>query len=629
MSEDTGQQASAARTREAASGGFGRWLRRLFLYPLGIVVLLGVVLAVNSIWYKPFFIRVFFERVFIELALDDPELMTQVGIFETFGFHAHNGRLTDISLAAQERRRDRLLHTYAMLQSYDEAWLSRENRLSKRVLEHFLETQIALDEFRYHNYPVNQLFGPPSDLPQFLDTYHRVADARDAGYYVDRLRAIPVKFTQLREGLAVREEQGILPPTFIIDKVLQQMRAFAAQPARETILYRSFADKLRGVPQISSAAADAFLADAETAIAEAVLPAYRDLITYFETLRPQTNDDAGVWKFPDGERFYAAMLASQTTTSLTADEIHEIGLAEVERIQGEIVALFAAEGYDTSVGFTALITDLATQDRFFYPDTEAGRDQILEDYQAIVDEADARVGDVFRMRPDVGVEVRRVPEFLERTAPPAYYTPPPVDNTRPGIFYANLYNIRATRKYTMRAYAHHEAVPGHHFQIAIQQDLPGLPTFRRFPLFMAYVEGWGLYAERLGSELGLHPDVYSEIGRLQTELFRAVRLVVDTGLHDRRWTREEAIEYMVDNTGLALSDVIIEIERYIVMPAQATSYKIGLEEILRMRREARESLGDAFDLRDFHDVVLGDGALPLSLLQEQIDAYIADAPSQN
>ena len=302
-----------------------------------------------------------------------------------------------------------------------------------------------------------------------------------------------------------------------------------------------------------------------------------------------------------------------TTTDYSAEEIHNIGLSEVDRIQSEILSILASEGFDVSMGFTPAIEELASQERFYYPDTDEGREQILADYQTIIDEIDAGLGDAFLVRPKAGMEVKRIPLFKEKTAPGAYYQRPSIDGSRPGVFYANLYDIKATPKYGMRTLAYHEAVPGHHFQISISMELEGLPIFRTLSPFTAYTEGWALYTEYLAWELGFQNDPYDNIGRLQAELFRAVRLVVDTGIHAKRWT-----------TGMAESDVISEIERYIVLPGQATAYKVGMMKILEVRQKAKDALGDKFVLGEFHDVVLKNGAVPLDILERLVDRWIED-----
>ncbi|MEO0974925.1 MAG: DUF885 family protein, partial [Pseudomonadota bacterium] len=383
------------------------------------------------------------------------------------------------------------------------------------------------------------------------------------------------------------------------------------------------------VDKINEEARAEFLRQSEEAIVASVYPAYQSYIDYFSALREKSTNDAGVWKFPDGEAYYNYMLRQNTTTKLTANEIHATGLTEVDRIQAEMLAILEGEGYDISNGFTQAMDAVAADDRFYYPDTDEGREQILADYRSIIAQIDADLDDAFHERPNAGVEVRRVPAFSEKTSPGAYYNGPSADGSRPGIFYANLYDIRATPKYGMRTLAYHEAIPGHHFQIATATELEGVPEFRKQVGFTAYAEGWALYAERLAWELGFQDDPFDNLGRLQAELFRAVRLVVDTGIHAKRWTREEAIDYMQRNTGIAESDVVAEIERYIVWPGQATSYKVGMMEFLALRDEARAALGERFDLRDFHAVLLKNGAVPLHVLRELVMEYIRTAPENN
>ena len=325
---------------------------------------------------------------------------------------------------------------------------------------------------------------------------------------------------------------------------------------------------------------------------------------------------------------YEQLLKFFTTTNYTADEIHAKGLAEVSRIQGEIMTILSAQGYDTSQGFSVAIEALAADPKFYYEDTDAGRAQILVDYQKILDEINAGLDNAFRIRPKAGMEVVRIPEFKEKTAPGAYYQQPAIDGSRPGRFYANLFDIKATPKYGMRTLAYHEGIPGHHFQVAVAMELEGQPLIRKMAPFTAYIEGWALYSERLAWELGFQQDPFDNIGRLQAELFRAVRLVVDTGIHHSRWTREQAIDYMKKNTGMSDRDVTAEIERYIVMPGQATAYKVGMMKILELREKSKQALGDKFDLRDFHDVLLKNGAVPLDILEKLVDRYIADKRRQ-
>jgi uncharacterized protein (DUF885 family) len=477
------------------------------------------------------------------------------------------------------------------------------------------------EKFRFHSFPVNQMFGVQNAFPSFMESTHQIEDVGDAEDYVSRLHAVGLKFDQVLEGLRKREELGIHPPQFVITKVLEEMRNFVATPVEEGILMVALLDKMKeaGLPATRQ---ERIALEARAAIENTVYPAYGRLIAYFEALDDKVEGNRGAWSLPDGEAYYALTLKLFNTTDYTPAEIHAIGLAEVDRIQAEILGILAQEGWDVAGGFTAAIGELADSPQFYYSDSGEGRDQILADYQAMIDEIGAGLEPWFDVMPEAGVEVRRVPEFKEKTAPGGYYEIPAMDGSRPGVFYANLYDIKATPKYGMRTLAYHEAVPGHHFQLAIQQQQDDLPFFRRLIPFSAYSEGWGLYAERLAFEMGFLEDPYDNIGRLQSELFRSVRLVVDTGIHAMRWSREEAIDYMLRNTGIAESDVVAEIERYFVLPGQATAYKVGMIKILELRELARKELDERFDIREFHNVILTGGSMPLDILEERVRNYI-------
>lgn len=352
--------------------------------------------------------------------------------------------------------------------------------------------------------------------------------------------------------------------------------------------------------------------------------AYNALILYFEALKSKATTDAGVWKFPDGDAFYQYQLSLMTTTDYTPEEVHQIGLSEVARIKTEMRDILSIQGYaDTSREIGKIIQELNKEERFLYQNNDEGRKEILEGYNTILDEINAGLDNAFDIRPKATMEVKRVPEFKEEGSAGAYYTPPAMDGSAGGIFYANLRAVTETVKFGMKTLAYHEGIPGHHFQIAIQGELEDVPIFRTFPLFIAYTEGWALYAEQLAWELGFYEnDPFGNLGRLQAEMFRAVRLVVDTGIHYKKWTREEAIEYMIANTGMTTGEVVTEIERYIVMPGQACAYKIGMLKILELREKAKKKLGNQFDLKEFHNVVLKNGAVPLDILEEIIDDYI-------
>ncbi|WP_413472863.1 DUF885 domain-containing protein [Shewanella baltica] len=601
-------------------------LKRIGLGSL-VLVLLLVALAAHE-WFakKPFFFRAFLDRSVVKMAFESPETLTSLGFLESVGITGHNAELDDDSPEAMDKTFAQVRDLRETLLSYSDADLDENQRISKDIALYLADFALVSEPYRYHNYPLNQLFGVQNGYPSFMQAQHQVHSVGDAENYLSRLQKVKLKFAQTLEGLKIREAKGIIPPKFVIERVLTEMNDFVATPIQDNILYSSFKTKLADT-DISADEQARLLAAAEADIKGYVHPAYQLFIDYFTQLQAKAGTDDGYWALPNGDLAYEQLLKFFTTTNYTADEIHAKGLAEVDRIQSEIMTILAAEGYDVSQGFSVAIEALAADPKFYYEDSDAGRAQILVDYQHILDEVNAGLGDAFRIRPEAGMEVVRIPEFKEKTAPGAYYQQPAIDGSRPGRFYANLYDIKATPKYGMRTLAYHEGIPGHHFQIAVAMELEGMPLIRKMAPFTAYIEGWALYSERLAWELGFQKDPFDNIGRLQAELFRAVRLVVDTGIHHSRWTREQAIDYMKKNTGMSDRDVTAEIERYIVMPGQATAYKVGMMKILELREKAKSVLGDKFDLRDFHDVVLKNGAVPLDILETLVDRYIADTKS--
>ncbi len=588
---------------------------------LGLLLVAGGLLA-HTLWFKPLKIEWFYERVFAEYAFNSPELLSSLRMLPGW-LDWYSDELDDASLAADESLRAKAREDLATLRSYDRNALDAEGQHSYDLLETFLAVQVEGDRFAYHNYPLNQLFGQQNGLPTFLATQHSVSSTGDAERYLARLQAVPRKLDQVLEGVRHRESLGILPPRFVVEKVLTEMRAFRDAAPEQNILYTSFDDKLGKLDGLSPEARADLLARARGLIVEAVQPVYGRLIDYYESLLPKVQNNHGVWALPDGEAFYAWAVRSQTTTDMTPDAVHALGLREVERIGAEMDSILRGEGLlEGSIG--ERVQQIAQRADQLYPDTDEGRQQIIDDFQRIIDEMDQGTGSAFNLRPAAGVKVERVPAFREKTAPGAYYNAPAFDGSRPGIFYINLRNTAEVARFGMRTLAYHEAIPGHHFQIAIQQELRDVPTFRKLLPFTAYAEGWALYTERLAWEMGFQNQALDNLGRLQAEMFRAVRLVVDTGMHHKRWTREQAIDYMLQNTGMPETDVVAEIERYLVMPGQALAYKVGMNAILEARERARAALGDQFDLKAFHDVVLQSGSMPITLLNRRVDAWIAE-----
>jgi uncharacterized protein (DUF885 family) len=597
-----------------------KWSVRLLL----LLVLATGLLVVHTIWFKPLKIDWFFERVFAEYAVKNPEMLSSMRLLPPW-LDWFSDDLADASLAAENEMSKKLHRDLATLRDYDRAALTPSQQTSYDMLEYFLAVQVEGDRFVHHNYPLNQLFGLQNELPTFMATQHPVASTGEAEDYIARLRKFPRKFEQTMEGLMAREAAGILPPQFVVAKVLDEMRGFVGVPAQRNMLYATFAEKLAKVPPeaMDEATRTRLLGEVERAVDEAVYPAYRGFIAYYETLQPKATANDGVWALPDGEAMYAWAVRQHTTTDMTPEQVHALGLSEVARIEGEMDAILQAQGLaEGSIG--ARVRQIAARPEQLYPPTEEGKAQIVADFQRIIDEVDAGLGDAFAMRPRAKVKVEPVPAFREKTAPGAYYNTPAFDGSRPGVFYINLRDAGSTARFTMRTLAYHEAIPGHHFQSTLQQEMTGVPTFRNVLPFTAFSEGWALYAERLAWELGFEKDPLDNLGRLQAEMFRAVRLVVDTGMHAKRWTREQAIAYMQEKTGMSETEVVAEVERYLVNPGQALAYKVGMNKILELREKAQRELGDRFTLARFHDFVLGGGDMPLTLLEQRVDAWIAE-----
>jgi uncharacterized protein (DUF885 family) len=415
---------------------------------------------------------------------------------------------------------------------------------------------------------------------------------------------------------------GVVPPDFIIDKALVGMRAFIEGGADANPLVTTLPDKLKEIG-LSDEAQAKYIGEAKAAVETEVIPGYEAMIAVFEDLRTIATHDAGIWRIPDGDRVYAAALKSFTTTDLTPDEIHEIGLAEVARIEGEMDAILDAQGL-TEGTISERVEKLMTDPQHLFPNTDEGRkemiDYLVELNKGVMDVA----GQYFITLPPQPLEILRIPEYAEEGSSGGYYNSPALDGSRPGRFYINQANTADNPRWTLPTLLYHEAAPGHHFQLSAQQLVKGVPMFRKVYPFSAYAEGWALYAERIAAtDMNLYKDdPLGNLGRLQAEMFRSVRLVVDTGMHAKRWTREQAIQFMLDKTGNTEADVTREIERYVVWPGQACAYKTGQLAILRIRAEAEKELGEKFDLRQFHEVVLLNGGMPLGILEKNVRSWI-------
>lgn len=603
-----------------------------FLYTCLIVgCFLGSVWTYNLIFGKPDRFNLFVERVLIEQALSDPELITYLGALNNTPLDFFNGKLTDISYQSNMASLQKIRNSLTILLKYDRSQLSPQEQISYDILKLYLQNILEDASFSYGSrlnssgsdlipYPVNQLFGMQSFLPDFMVNIHPIADRNDAKMYIARLNQWDKKFSDLITELKLREKSGVVPPDFVIQKVLNEIRRFTQLPEANNLLYTSFQNKLAAL-NLSALERQKLESGALHAIEAKVYPSYLQLLSFLEEQLNSATHDAGIWKLPNGDAYYAFCLRYHTTTNKSPAQVHALGLSEVARIQAEMKQIADTLGYEGQQ-IISVMQQLAKDPRFLYPNTNAGRTQVLADYQKLFDQIQDKMKQLFSKFPKAPLRIEPIPAFKAQSGPMAYYEPGDLKGARPGIFYVNTHDMNNQAKFIMPALAYHEGIPGHHFQIARALEIEHVPTLRKIVPFTAYQEGWALYCEQLAKEAGFITDPYADLGRLQLELMRAVRLVVDTGLHYQRWSREQAIQYMMDNTGQNESEVVSEIERYVVMPGQACSYKIGMIKILELREKMKARLGADFDIKAFHEIVLQDGAMPLHLLEQRVDTFL-------
>lgn len=549
---------------------------------------------------------------------DSPEFQTRLGMKTNYG------KWDDISSVKMTRDLEKAKERLSHLNEIDTKALDSTVQLSYTLYKQEQENAIVDYEYRFYNYPVNQMFGLHSGVPAFLINMHRIDSVSDAKAYIQRIKGVKPLFAELQNQLFIRESNHIIPPKFVLNRVLEDCsnilkgKPFEKSDKKMPLL-TDFETKVEKL-DIQQAQKEELIQELEFALLDSLKPAYENLIEFVANQEKRANTENGAWKFPHGDMFYENALKRTTTTNMTAEEIHQLGLNEVARIHREMKII------KEKVGFTGSLQDffefMRSDEQFYYEDSDAGRIAYLNDAKGIIDAMRKRLEELFITKPKADIVVKRVEEFREKSAGKAFYQSPAKDGSRPGTFYANLYDIKAMPNYQMEALAYHEGIPGHHMQIAIAQELQDIPDFRKYGGYTAYIEGWGLYCEYMPKEMGFYEDPYSDFGRLAMELWRACRLVVDTGIHSKKWTREEGIAYYKENTSNAESDCVKMVERHIVMPGQATAYKVGMNEILSLREKAKKELGEAFDIREFHDVILTNGAVPLNVLQDLVAKYI-------
>lgn len=564
-------------------------------------------------------LNAFFDQAFQERIALSPQSMTALGLKTDYD------KLDDVSDAASARSLALQEAQLARMKAeFDPSKLNAQSKMSWRLFEYGVQQARLSNQWRDWGFQFAANGNPTTSLPVFLINNHRISSVADAEAYVSRINEAERYMGQVATTLKARAAEGVVSPRFVFAPSIENTRnVITGAPfdnGAENPVWADFQKKV-GALDADQATKDRLLASARAALTGPYKRGFDTVLTALAEVQPMADSDAGVWRLPQGEAYYNARLQLSTTTDLTADQIHQIGLDEVARIQREMEVIKAKVGFEGSL--QDFFVFLKTDPRFQYPNTPEGKEQYLTDARAFIAQVMAVAPQWFSNLPKAPLEVRAVEPFREATASIAFYNAPAPDGSRPGIYYVNLSDMTQVLKPQIEGISYHEGAPGHHFQIAYAQEIEGLPRFRRFGGYGAYAEGWGLYAEQLGKEMGFYQDPYSDFGRLSTELWRAVRLVTDTGLHAKRWSREQAMDYFRQNSLLSERDIGKEVERYITNPGQATSYKIGELKIEELRHKAEATLGARFDIKDFHAVVLGSGSVPLDVLADQVDTWIA------
>lgn len=561
----------------------------------------------------------FFDREFEGFIKRHPQFATNIGRKDGYD------KLDSISSESTTQEYNVRRNELKELAEIKYTFLTDDQKTTYDYFRYSVEQELAGEIFRYHDYPVNQMFGKHSDIVTLMTNKHRINSIEDARAYISRLKDFRRYLDELMGELKLRQNKKIVAPVFALEKSIGDIRNIIAgkpfdESAKESVLFTDFKKKV-SANDFSEKNKSELMRDMERALLNYVAPAYIDLINFLEKQKRIAPKEGAAWALPNGAKYYEYMLKYSTTSDFTARQIHEYGKKEVSRIQKEMMQLMPKLGYVGSdlKGFFRYVKN---SPQFYYPDSNEGRSQFLRESQEKLDNMQARLGEMFNTFPKASLIVKPVEPFREKSAGLAFYESPAEDGSAPGIYYINLGNMAQANRFEMEALAYHEGLPGHHMQISIAQERKDLPPFRRFRWLSAFSEGWGLYAEQLGKEMGMYQDPVYDFGRLSMELWRSARLVVDTGLHWKRWTIEETKKYLRENTPAAEEEIESSVQRYIVMPGQATSYKIGKKKILDLRELAQKELSFKFDIREFHDQVIKQGHIPLGLLETRIQKWI-------
>ena len=561
----------------------------------------------------------FFESVFLDQVQESPEFQTRLG------YKSNYDQWDDITWEQRKRKIRKGIYNLKYLHDtidYDK--LDEATKISYRLIERRFERQIESNDYIFNSYPVTHRGGKHSSIPSFLINYHKVDDEEDVKDYLKRLRNIEPLMDDLIRELKFRDDLDIFAPQFVYPHAIKVCQNIISgypfeDVKKRNVLFNDFSKKLDKL-DLSGPVKTRYLSEAEAILVTIVNSSYRKLIDFLSTQETKATDNFGVWKYKDGAEYYQFQLDGYTTLGLTPEQIHATGLQEVERIHQEIYGIMEATQFEGTL--QDFFEFMRTDPQFYYPDNQKGRDAYLNQVNVIMDTLTANIDQLFNGLPSIPFVVKAVEPYREESAGIAFYQRGKADGSRPGIYYANLYTMQDMPTYKLENLAYHEAIPGHHLQISIALETKGMPSFRKYGGYSVYSEGWALYSETLPKEVGLYKDPYSDFGRLSGELWRACRLVVDTGIHHYRWTREEGIEYYRSNTANPEGECVKMVERHIVWPGQAVSYKIGMLKIQELREYAETELGEKFSLQDFHDIVLKNGAMTMDILHDVVYQWV-------
>jgi len=600
-------------------------MKQFLMVSLFVSLVAGLFFCAASRGQAPADIEELFRGYFRENMELSPETASSLGLTPEMGYPINNAELDDDSEEALERAYVMNRKYRQWLKKYDPKKLTPSQRTDAELLAWQLDRILDGYKYRYHNYVVTPIQGVHSTLVTVMTEYHAITNKQDVLNYISRLGKISRRLDQSAARMKLQAQKGIWPAASIFDHIEQMMTEFIIVPPDSNLYYVSLRDRIKPLGDLTPTEKTELLNKAQKIVSDEIYPAYRRYIQTMQPIKQKAGQDLGAWKLPDGEKYYQYCLRKHTSTKMSSEDIHQLGLKEVARIQAEAKILLDSLGIKDKPTFGGMMNDYrqmvnspGNKDKFTYPATPNGKRQVIEDYQAIIDRTWERLPLLFSLVPKTKVYAQPVPQYKEASGS-TYYEPGSLDGRRQGTFYVNQGWLPL--KPNMATLTYHEAIPGHHFQIALQQEMPDNRIFKALFFIPGFGEGWALYAERLAKEQGWLPDIYSRLGYLNSELFRAVRLVLDTGIHQKKWTMEQAARYMQDNLGWSSYG---ELGRYSAWPGQACSYKVGELKIVELREKAKRKLGGKFDIREFHKLVLQQGGIPLEMLEKLVDGYIGE-----